>query len=399
MNQTTRNPHHQCLPAHPDCARQALRITAQPPRLWPVPWHWLWLVLLTAATAGAAELAPQLPLSTAQRDNLGLQFASPEATSMAYSAYYPARVTVPNSQRVTLAAPLAGVITSLSHSPGASVSQGQLLVLMHSPELTRLQQDWLSAEAERQLATTAHERDRQLLAEGIIPAQRVQASQRDLRTAQAAAQRAWSALRMAGMAPAAIKQLQADQQLDGELRLPAPLSGTVLTQHVDTGARVSQGDAIYTLLASDQLLLEIHAASSECAQFSPGQPVSLQDSQASASLIEVSCVVHEADQGILLRARIDEGAASLRPGQMVRASIGSAISEPTWSVPPGAVVRLQNQTFVFVDQTTHIELLAVSIKHAAPDRLHVAGALDASSRIVVVGTAALKGLWTGIGAE
>lgn len=399
MNQTTRTPHHQCLPAQADCARQALRITAQPPQPWTLPWHWLWLVLLTAATAGATELAPQLPLSTAQRDNIGLRFAQPEATTMAYSAYYPARVTVPNSQRVTLAAPLAGVITSLAHSPGGSISKGELLVLMHSPELIRLQQEWLSAEAERQLAATAYERDRQLLTEGIIPAQRVQASQRDLRIAQAAAHQAWSALRMAGMAPAAIKQLQADQQLDGELQLPATLSGTVLTQHVDTGARVSQGDAIYTLLASDRLLLEIHAASSECTQFSPGQPVSLQDSQATASLIEVSCVVHEADQGILLRASIDAGAASLRPGQMVRASIGSASSEITWSVPTGAVVRLQNQTYVFVDQVSHIELVAVSIKHAAPDRLHIAGPLDANSRIVVVGTAALKGLWAGIGAE
>lgn len=356
--------------------------------------------LLWTVAAGAQESATQqLTISQQQRSNLGLRFATPEVADLAYSAYYPARVTVPNSQLVMLSAPVAGIVRDMLASTGAAVRQGQTVAKITSSDLLQLQQQWLTTDAELQLAQRALTRDRQLLAEGIIPRQRMETSERDFSAASAASERALSALRIAGMPPPQIQLLQDKRELIETLELPAPLSGTVQNQHVQNGSIVSHGAPIYTLIASDALLLEIHTASSNCQQFTPGQLITLQDIDASATLLEVSCVVHEQDQGVLLRARIDDSNSQLRPGQMLRASIAKAAQEDTWSVPRSAIVHKQNQAYVFVDRDNDIEVVAVSIIHEAPDRLHIAGAVDANSSIVVAGTAALKGLWTGIGAE
>lgn len=356
-------------------------------------------LLWTVAASAQESATQQLTISQQQRSNLGLRFATPEVADLAYSAYYPARVTVPNSQLVMLSAPVAGIVREMLVSTGESVRQGQKTAVIISSDLLQLQQQWLTADAELQLAQRALTRDRQLLDEGIIPRQRLETSERDFSAASAASERALSALRIAGMPPPQIQQLQKERELIETLELPAPLSGTVQMQHVQTGSIVSHGAPIYTMIASDALLLEIHTASSNCQQFTPGQLVKLQDSEASATLIEISCVVHEQDQGVLLRARIDDSNSQLRPGQMLRASIAKAAQEQTWSVPRSAVVHAQNQAYVFIDRDNHIEVIAVSIVHEAPDRLHIAGAVDANSSIVVAGTAALKGLWTGIGAE
>jgi membrane fusion protein, heavy metal efflux system len=357
-------------------------------------------VLLWTTTASAQSAsAQQLSISEQQRNNLGLRFSTPEVADLAYSAYYPARVTVPNSQLVILSAPVAGIVREMLASTGESATHGQKIAVIASSDLLQLQQQWLTADAELQLAQRALTRDRQLLDEGIIPRQRLETSERDYSAASAASERALSALRIAGMPPQQIQQLQNKRELMETLDLPAPLSGTIQMQHVQTGSIVSHGAPIYTMIASDALLLEIHTAGSNCQEFAPGQLVNLEDSEAIATLIEISCVVHEQDQGVLLRARIDDSKGLLRPGQMVRASIPKAAQDDTWSVPRSAVVHAQNAAYVFIDRDTYIEVVAVSIVHEAPDRLHIAGALEANSRLVVAGTAALKGLWAGIGAE
>ncbi|MBP7626323.1 MAG: biotin/lipoyl-binding protein, partial [Zoogloea sp.] len=143
--------------------------------------------LLVAGSVQAAD-ARFVPVTAAQAQALGIQTQRVGAGSKAAAAGLPATVSIPNSQVRVIAAPLAGVVESLETAPGLSVTKGQVLVRLSSPQALELQRDRIQADAQAGLARQSLKRDEQLFREGLIAESRLQASRAN--AAQSAAQAA-----------------------------------------------------------------------------------------------------------------------------------------------------------------------------------------------------------------
>jgi hypothetical protein len=113
--------------------------------------------------------------------------------------------------------------------------------------------------------------------------------------------------------------------------------------------------------------------------------------------------VAEANQTVMARAEVSEGAANLRPGQFVEAVLGISGGAGLWTVPGNALVRAANQAYVFVQTSSGYRVQAVKVISQTPTAITiesaVAGELHGDERVVSRGSVALKAAWQGLGGE
>ncbi|MDZ7735950.1 MAG: efflux RND transporter periplasmic adaptor subunit [Gammaproteobacteria bacterium] len=128
-------------------------------------------------------------------------------------------------------------------------------------------------------------------------------------------------LRLAGMTDATIEELERKQQLSGSVEIRAPIKGVIMEQMAVAGQRVEAATPLNRVAQLDPLWLEIHVPLNRAREIMLDDAVRIADSDAKGRIITIGSEVHPADQGILLRAEMAQGAGSLRPGQFVQAIV------------------------------------------------------------------------------
>jgi len=148
------------------------------------------------------------------------------------------------------------------------------------------------------------------------------------------------------------------------------------------------------------LWLEIHAPAAQAALYRLGDTVEVLGAGQRGRLITIGQRIHEADQGVLLRAQVDNPDGQLLPGQLVSVRLQSRQSGAAGSlyrVPQAAVSFHDGKPYVFIARAQGFEAVAVQIVSAETDQRIIRAAVPARSQIAVRGIASLKGAWTGLG--
>ena len=140
----------------------------------------------TVAWAQGAVPA-ELLLDAQQQAALGVRVV-PVQAAQSGALLASATVSVPPGREVTVAAPYAGVITRMAVGLGDAVKGGAPLAQWSSPQLADARRQMREAQLDLQNAQAALARDQAMLADGIIPAARLQISQNKFHAAQAALQ-------------------------------------------------------------------------------------------------------------------------------------------------------------------------------------------------------------------
>jgi multidrug efflux pump subunit AcrA (membrane-fusion protein) len=200
------------------------------------------------------------------------------------------------------------------------------------------------------------------------------------------------------MDAAAFKKLESDRELSSILTVTAPFDGVVLEQMVTAGKRVEAADPLYRIASLKPLWLEIHVPLEQLGDARPGQTVVVPGPGLTGTIITVGGMVHGADQGVLVRAEIREGAEKLRPGQFVQVQLSVPTGQQSYRVAKSAVVYAQGKSWVFVEQPGGFEALAVEVTGEESEHVVLQTSLPPDARIVTRGSAAIKAAWLG-GAE
>lgn len=337
----------------------------------------------------AAATDAQVMVSDEQRAAFGIRTAPVEFDSGAMSKPYPAKITVPNAQLRVISAPLEGVLESLQVAEGEQVRHGQTLARMHSQGLLDLQAAFLESRTRRQLAGETLARDRKLNAEGIVAQRRLLESRSAYRETVTAEARNRQALSLAGMSDSAIEALASSQQLSPLLEVSAPIDGVVLEQIATAGQRLAASDPLYRIGDLATLWVEVHVPLDALGETRPGSQVSL-GSDMTATVITVGRMVHGTDQGVLVRAAVEQGAHRLRPGQFVEAHLVRDEGQGAARLPAVALVRIDNIDSVFVERSGGFTPIAVEVLAREADQVVVRGELTRSDAVVIDGTVSLK---------
>ncbi len=335
-----------------------------------------------------------IAMKTSQQEALGVSSQPLERVKEAWNTPYPAKIMVPNSQLRVVSAPLNGLLKSLSVAEGESVTKGQTLAVIHSPQLLEQQSAYLTALTDLNLAATEKKRNEQLSKEGIIAKRRFIESKASYTRAKTQLEQYRQSLKLSGMSNSALKTLRRTHTFSPTLTIKAPLSGVVLEQLATAGAHLNGLDPIYKIGHLKPLWLEVHVPLDQLGDVAKGTQVKIVDPEITGKVITVGRMVHGTDQGVLIRAEIKEGAAQLRPGQFVQAQIAQPRSEQSsYRIPRSAMVRNEDKTWVFVAKDEGFQPVAITVIKDEAKHLVISGKLQANIAIVVQGTAALKAAW------
>jgi len=344
------------------------------------------LALLGAAPAFAADV---LPLSAAQKKNLGIVtvVAATQDTSPALA--YTARVTLPPASVRVAAAAGAGLVTQLHVQAGDTVKRGAPLVTLSMTGLAEAQNALTQARLRSQLAASNAARDEKLFSEGLIAESRLRATRSEAQSAHASLIAAQTALSMMG----------AGKVIGSSITLTAPIAGVVTESVAEPGQRVDAGMALVKVADLSNLALEIPLSTIQARQVAVGQSVTVADSKASGRVTALLPQLN-ASQSVLARASLVDPDKLLRPGQSVQVALaGTSASQgkrpaQTLIVPAAALVWQASRPYVFVETAQGFVPTPVQLIRQNASQAEVTG-LAGGSRVAAKGVAALKAQWLG----
>jgi cobalt-zinc-cadmium efflux system membrane fusion protein len=183
-----------------------------------------------------------------------------------------------------------------------------------------------------------------------------------------------------------------------ELRLLAPIAGTVESRRYSVSERVTPGDSLFTLADTAQLWVEADIREGEwgALQLKPGHIISVTAPTVGRTPIpaEIHYVGREVSvesNAVPIVATIANPQGILRPGQFVQVRV--PISEPKTglAVPEAAVVEHEGRAFVFVKETsTRFRRVNIQTGISSEGWIEVMKGLSDGSAVVTHGAFDLK---------
>jgi cobalt-zinc-cadmium efflux system membrane fusion protein len=356
------------------------------------------LFTLLMWVSDCALAADELTVSQKQIQTLGISTATINASQPGVIAGMPAQVVIPGNQMIIVSTPLPALVEQTLVGVGDHVGKGQTLARLQSPALAEAQRGLLQASTQEKLAKDNLTRDEQLWKDGIISESRYRLALSQHTEAAAALAERKQMLHLSGMSANAIAQLESGNGLNSLLVIASPIEGVVLEKSVNAGQRLEAATPLFKVAKLQPLGLEIQAPLANTQGIKIGAEVTIPGSNAKGKISAIGQSLSNSNQTILIRALINQGAQSLRPGQFVEASIAtSSKGVVQWSIPNSALARVEGKNLVFVETAKGFRAEPVSVLHEGDQNSLVSGKFNGGEKIATRGISALKAMLMGIG--
>ena len=320
--------------------------------------------LLTLVLAVSACKPAQVP-STGQAAGDPMQVQAPESLRAQIQVTEVAQQELSDTLRVAgaiefdeqslnrIGASVTGRVTQLHAVLGQLVQKGQPLAQIHSSELSAAQLSFLKAKSATELNRRNVDRAQTLFQADVISAAELQRRQSEYEIAAAEMRASQDQLRVLGMTSEAIEQLAKSGAIDSNANVVASLSGVVLERKVVPGQVVQPSDALFVVADLQRVWAVAQVPEQQVFQVQVGQKVrievpALNKQEIVGRLIFVGQTVNPETRTVLVRTELDNAKGILKPAMLATMLIDSAPS-PRIVVPHGAVVREDDQDFVFVE--------------------------------------------------
>lgn len=342
------------------------------------------LVICSAAAAldaHAGETPAMLAITAEQRALLDIRTAPAARAQRLQLVGLPGEVQLPVDSSAAVAAPYAGRVTRVLIDEGDTVSAGQELANIASRDFAEAGTRLRKAEVERALARTQADRDRALLAEGVIPAARAEASAAALATRSADADAARTVL-----------QGYVQQAGDGmTYSLRAPVAGTVVERRIAAGEPIDAMAIAYVIADTRELRLVLRVPIAEALRVRAGDSVQVGD--VTAKVTGRGAALEPATQTLAVRATLPAG-SGLLPGQRVSASLSLALTGDAVEVPRAALSRHGEAVVVYVADAAGIRAVEVTLLGESETLATIRGPLAVGDQVVIDGVSVMKALST-----
>jgi membrane fusion protein (multidrug efflux system) len=290
--------------------------------------------------------------------------------------------TVEAVQGVTVSADLPGIVQQILFASGQSVSKGDVLVRLDTRQ-ERAQLE--AADAQRDLARLALERNQGLAKGGIVPQASLDQAQAEFRSAQA----------RVGEINATIERKT----------IRAPFSGVVGIREVDVGQYVAGGAPIVSLQALRPAYVNLSVPQQELARLKPGTSLEVVSDALTApetgKIASVDSVIDETTRNVRVQAIFSNQSGRLRPGMYVEARLARAASASSQvvMVPVSAISYAPFGDSVFIVEEMKgpdgksykgVRQQFVKIAGSRGDQVAIATGLKAGEEVVTSGAFKLR---------
>lgn len=321
------------------------------------------------------------------RASLGILSGRPIALSSRSVVASGLVVSAPGYEWVVTATLPATLIRKLADL-GDRVEKGQVLAVLSSPALGELRRQLEELAIEQVQARANLERERNLLAEGLIPPARLQLSETRLAVLQATERARLAELASSGLTD---PDVDASNLAHGWLR--SPMRGQLIEANVLPGQSVEAGALLFRIADTSQLQLSLDLSLDKASQLRVGDRFRIQGSRSGGTIAGISRALH-AGQQARLRGKLDR-ASGLALGDLVSVEIQtrqSPIESDIQIVPASALSQYKDKSVIFIETTKGFRAQSVDVLTRLDGQIHIRSKLGEHERFAIAGVAALRAL-------
>ncbi|PKP44549.1 MAG: efflux transporter periplasmic adaptor subunit [Bacteroidetes bacterium HGW-Bacteroidetes-13] len=323
----------------------------------------LLLVVLLQTACGSKEAEKQstventdnslVELSELQIKNAGIETGIPERKAISATVKLNGKVDVPPQNRISVSFPMGGYLVSTKLLPGMQVKKGEVMAVLEDAQFVQLQQDYLTAKSRLSYAELEFKRQQSLNQNKASSDKVFQIAKTEFESLGYSERALSEKLKLIGVNPNTLNQTN----LSRKVNLYAPISGFVAQVMVNVGKYVMPTDVLFELVNPDDLHLSLIAFEEDIPKLAPGQLVKAHTNINPNQLIdgEIHIINRNIDQNNAAEVHVHilHTEADLSPGMFVSAEI-ETLSHEALTVPNDAVVRWQNEHFVFIERSAGV---------------------------------------------
>ncbi len=299
-------------------------------------------------------------LTKSARETLDVKTVEAEAKELPRTLNAYGSIVMPWDRHAVIASPLTGRIVDLKVSPGETVTAGQVLAEMESPELEQLILELRAAQVDLLLSSKLVENIGQATRSGAIPAVRLieaKLKQDQDKTAIELASVKWRSLQL----PVTMLEtiLESPQQNHRQLlQLRSPIDGVVTHADLSIGKVVDPKEHLFEIIDLRSVWLKIQVLEKDLTTVAIGQTIEFQmtsdSSQSYSSAVDVvdSFLDPNTHLGTVWATMKNElnGQPILLPGMTGQVTVDSMKGSSQLAIPVSSVIRDGAERFVLVEQ-------------------------------------------------
>lgn len=340
----------------------------------------------TDNTPGAVQTASPnvVNLTAEQAKNAGIVVGLPQEKELSGTIQLQGEVTVPPQSLVNVTFPLGGYIKKTGVLPGMHVKKGQVLAVIEDMQYIQLQQDYLTAKEQFNVADMEYNRQKELNAKKASSDklfEQINAERETQRIAMASLRQKLELLGVntAKLTPAAISK---------SISIISPVSGLVSKVNINVGKYIAPTEMLFELTNMNDVVLTFNVFEKDVQHLKPGQELDVysNNNQDTKFRARVQFINHSlnADRAAVVIAKLDRYDTVFIPGLFVNADV-RVTNKKSLSVPEDAVTEWQGKSYVFIQKSAgSYEMIPVTVGITQDGELQVSSEkLSATTKVVI----------------
>ena len=313
-----------------------------------------------AAAPAAAPAKPPLPVRA-----VPVKIADVQSEVMAVG-------NILADESVIIRPEIDGRIVSLPFNEGQAVPKGAKLVTLDASEW---EAQMASSQSQERTARQRYERTQELYAQNFVSKDALEVAFNELKRAEA--------------------RVREDKVRVDRASIEAPFGGIVGVRLVSPGAYVKKGDDIVRLENISQVKLDFRVPEGYLSRLRAGETVAVRvdaypNQTFTGKIYAIEPVVDEKTRTILLRARVANQGAKLRPGMFARVAVLLETRANSILVPEQAIWPQGKDAFVYKVQDGKAVLTKIVLGERRPGEVEVLKGLAPNDLVVTDGQIKLK---------
>lgn len=286
-------------------------------------------------------------LTNAQYKNAGIETGAVGWRQISGTVKVNGVLDVPPQQMVSISLPLGGFLQQTELLQGMRVKKGQVIAIVENPEFIRVQQQYVEAESQLELAKAEYERQEILARENVSAQKTLQQAKANYTSLEARYHGLTAQLKLLKMNPASLKK----GEFSAAIPVYAPISGYVTKVNANIGKYLNPTDVLFEIVDTEHLHAELTVFEKDIRYIQIGQKVRLtlasEQKERTATVYLIGRDIAP-DRTVRIHCHLDQEDADLLPGMYLKAYIETGGAEVT-SLPDEAIINYQGTSYIFVE--------------------------------------------------
>lgn len=286
-------------------------------------------------------------LTSEQYQTAGIQLGNMEQRNLSNVIKVNGVLDVPPQNLVSISAPLGGFVKKTDLLQGMKIKKGQVVAVIENPEFIQLQQDYLESKSKLEYIQSEFERQKELSRENVTSAKTFQQATSEFKTLKARVSGIQEKLALAGINYNKVE----DGKITAVSYIVSPINGYVTTVNVNIGKYVTPTDAMFEIVDTDHLHVELTVFEKDVPKIKEGQKIryTLADDPSKERLATVYLIGRSIseDRTVRIHAHMNKEDINLLPGMYVKAVIETG-SENVKALPERAIIQSGGNNFIFI---------------------------------------------------